>query len=884
LYGLYGIESKIFLLDKMAQYRQKILKPKYYGGPIMDMVVTDPLFCLETMTQIVSKDRETVPFVFNEPQLRYWYNRTHRDIILKARQIGFSTEVMGLFLHDTMFTPNTRSTIVAQTEKVATQLFSRVLFMFNSIPEEVRPTIHGHGNRKELFFPKINSTFSIGSSEARGFGRGDTIQNLHCLHPDVMILGEHGVIKKISEVGVPTKTWDGELISIHVRMNPKQPIITTPDHLILTKKGWKRADEISTSDKIAQERRRIGSKEVLLNSDIGWIIGMFLSEGSTQPNGNAIIFTLSLKEEDFAARIRMFFNANLKKEKKYNRIRVSVYDKKWHDYLRENFYLNPNSGHDKIIPDWVFDTNKKFCDGIIRGCLDGDGCNRKDQNTYVSKRPQLTYQLRDLICALGYGWCSVTKSLDVEKRGHPWKKGKVYESYRLRMLGATLKKFRGESLPETTTQKAYERKKSKNSRGYKFGKQEFVGERVIKSKILFGQRYEIKNDFVYQNVWKIEKVSYRGQLYDMINQPDGQFRTITGVVKNCTEVSLATWDKDFLDGLLESVPKRGRVVLESTARGEGGVFYDMYFDAKNGKNEYKIHYYRWFELPEYTEPLLIPKEDFIATYDYEEQELVNKYNLTPEQINWRRFKKNRLRGMFVQEYPEWDDEDAFIKTGSPIFDIDLLRARDRELVEQSPTQITLGGELYVYRYGQPGAKYIISVDTSEGDIHSDFGAAVVTRYLPLPVEQCALLHGRWSPDILSEKVYKLAKAYNYGTIAVERNNHGHAVLLNLANGIVRKGAVAYPPYPHLYIGPDKKLGWHTGPLSKPQMMNELDRAIRSEELVINSKPFILEARRVVAIKGGGYGVPPTVGNDDIVCAQAIGLMCIGGGDIDFDFI
>jgi len=590
---------------------------------------------------------------------------------------------------------------------------------------------------------------------------------------------------------------------------------------------------------------------------------MFLSEGSAQPDGNSIVFTLSSKEEDFAERIMMFFNASWKKEKKYNRIRVNVYNKEWHDYFRENFYLNPNYSHDKIIPDWVFSTNKSFCEGIVRGCLDGDGCDRKDQNTFVSKRPQLTYQLRDLICALGYGWCSITKSVDIEKRGQPWKKGKIYESYRLRILGATIRKYRKETIPETTIP---------------------IFQICSLSVYKISQRYEMSKGFVYQDVWKIEKVKYTGQLYDMINQPDNQFRTVAGVVHNCTEVSLATWDKDFLDGLLESVPKRVRVLLESTARGEGGVFYDMYFDAKNGKNEYKIHYYRWFELPEYTEPLLIPKEDFIATYDYEEQELVNKYNLTPEQINWRRFKKNRLRGMFVQEYPEWDDEDAFIKTGSPIFDIDLLRARDRELVEQSPTQITLGGELYVYRYGQPGAKYMISVDTSEGDIHSDFGAAVVTRFLPLPVEQCALLHGRWSPDILSEKVYKLAKAYNYGTIAVERNNHGHAVLLNLANGIVRKGVVAYPPYPHLYVGPDKKLGWHTGPLSKPQMMNELDRAIRSEELVINSKPFILEARRVVAIKGGGYGVPPTVGNDDIVMAQAIGLMGIGSGNIDFDFI
>jgi hypothetical protein len=518
-------------LTAPVNFRPKMQQRQY--GPVYKHCVEDPLFTLETMAQIVDKEsRQTIPFIFNYPQLKYYYNRTFRDIILKPRQLGFSTEVMGLFLQDTMFTPNTRSLIVAQSEKVATQLFARVRFMYNSLPEEVKPPIHGPGNRKELYFDSINSIFSIGSAEVRGFGRGDTIQNLHC-----------------------------------------------------------------------------------------------------------------------------------------------------------------------------------------------------------------------------------------------------------------------------------------------------------------------------------------------------------------TEVSLPTWDKEFLDGLLESVPKKGRVVLESTARGEGGVFYDMYQEAKNNPDaEYKSHFFRWFEEKGYAEPVLEDIDDFVASYDYEELELVKRYNLAPEQINWRRIKKARLRAMFVQEYPEWEDDDAFIKTGSPIFDIDLLKARDAQLPEQNPHLITLGGELYVYRSGEPGAQYVVGVDTSEGDIHSDFAAAVVLRYNPLPVEQVALLHGRWSPDILSEKVYKLARGYNWAQIAVERNNHGHAVLLNLGNGIVRKGVVAYPPYSKLYVGPDKKLGWHTGPLSKPQMISELDRAIRSEELVINSKPFIKEARKVVAIKGGGFGVPPNVGNDDIVMANAIALMAIGSGQFDFDFI
>jgi len=337
---------------------------------------------------------------------------------------------------------------------------------------------------------------------------------------------------------------------------------------------------------------------------------------------------------------------------------------------------------------------------------------------------------------------------------------------------------------------------------------------------------------------------------------------------------------------LESVPRNGRVVLESTARGEGGVYYDFYFDAKRGRNEFRAHFYRWWEHKEYREllPEGISHNAFIDGYDYEERELVKAYGLSPEQMRWRQIKKARLRFLFGQEYPEWEDEDAFIKSGTSVFDSSWLKQRDDQLPEQSPAQIWLGGDLFLYRVASPGCKYIIGMDCSEGDVNSDFTAAIVNRVYPLPVEQVALLHGRWTPDIASEKVYKLARAYNNAIIAVERNNHGHAVLLNLGNGIVRNGVVVYPSWPHLYVGVDKKLGWNTTPLSKNQMVQELDRVMRSSELVVNSKPFIKEARRFVTLKGGGYGVPKAMGNDDIVIAQAIASMAAVSGHFEWGFI
>ena len=347
-----------------------------------------------------------------------------------------------------------------------------------------------------------------------------------------------------------------------------------------------------------------------------------------------------------------------------------------------------------------------------------------------------------------------------------------------------------------------------------------------------------------------------------------------------TEVSHPYYKEEFLIGLMESVPRSGRIVLESTARGEGNIFHRYYLDAKEGFNEFKTHYYRWFEHKEYREPLL-PGEHL--SYDQEEEELVRKHKLTPQQIKWRRVKKSRLGKLFIQEYPELEDDDSFIKSGSPVFDVEILKARDNELLEQNPTEIWLGGDLFIYRIAEAGARYVVGCDTSEGDINSDFSAAMVLRSFPLPVEMVALLHGRWTPDIFSEKAYRIGLAYNKASIVVERNNHGHAVLLNLNNGIVRQGVVKYPPYPQIFIGPDKKLGWLTSSISKPQMLQELDRAIRNGQLVLNSKAFISEARRFAFQKGDKMGA--TAGNyDDIVMASALALMGIAAGGFDFAFV
>lgn len=361
----------------------------------------------------------------------------------------------------------------------------------------------------------------------------------------------------------------------------------------------------------------------------------------------------------------------------------------------------------------------------------------------------------------------------------------------------------------------------------------------------------------------------------------GRGKTINNL--HLSEVASPSYNDTFVMGILEAVPRTGTIILESTAQGEGNMFHRYFIGATEKVNEFTGHYYRWFELEEYQIPLY-PGEEKSFHLSVEEQNLKNKYGLSLAQMKWRREKQARLGNRFVQEYPEDDWDEAFIKSGSPVFDTVWLNARDKDLPEQFPAEIWLGGDLYIYKIVEPGARYVVGADTSEGDINSDYSSAMVLKISPLPVEQVALLHGRWTPDVFSEKLWRIGRAYNNAMIAVERNNHGHAVLQNLANGIMRRGEVKFPPYSTIFVGPDKKLGWLTTNLSKPQMLQELDRALRADEIIINSKKFINEAKKYSFLKGSSMGA--STGNyDDIVMAMAIAVIAsITGSGFQFSFV
>jgi len=112
----------------------------------------------------------------------YYDHRTRRDVILKPRQLGFSTQICGLFFADTLLRPNTTSVIVAHDTDSSEKIFRIVQLFWERLPEDERQRmgVPRFSNRREFLWPNINSHFFVGTAGALTFGRGQTINNLHC--------------------------------------------------------------------------------------------------------------------------------------------------------------------------------------------------------------------------------------------------------------------------------------------------------------------------------------------------------------------------------------------------------------------------------------------------------------------------------------------------------------------------------------------------------------------------------------------------------------------------------------------------------------------------------------------------------------------------------
>lgn len=346
---------------------------------------------------------------------------------------------------------------------------------------------------------------------------------------------------------------------------------------------------------------------------------------------------------------------------------------------------------------------------------------------------------------------------------------------------------------------------------------------------------------------------------------------------HATEIAYWEYAGQTWNAILECIPDGGdsEIVIESTANGTApnverdkrdlknaagpALFAWLYKDAKAGLNGFQPLFFEWFKTSEYRAELE-PGEAF-APKDEEETWLVD-HGVTPEQIQWRRNKlAKKDADTFAQEYPK-DDVSCFLVSGRTFFDKKANAALILLCVAPAHTVPIRGsgahGEIRFWAFRNPAATYVVAADTSEGTGGDPCAAHVYERETS---RHMATLDGQLKPIVFAKWLAWLGKAFGKALIGVERNNHGHAVLLALAE-IER--------YSPIFKDRDGKLGWLTHEVTRTPALDKLEEAHR-EGIWKTHDQVVLDQFHTFVVTDRGKAEASRGAHDEHPICAAIGL-------------
>lgn len=159
----------------------------------------DPKIYIPSFLKIRTKEGELKNFIPNKPQKKLRdtiaelrdNNKPVRIIILKARQMGFSTYTEADCFHQTVTNTMFNSTIIAHEEQASQNLYNMFKRYHENLPEVLTP-MRKRNNAKELLFenptsddlekrrnPGLQSSVKVATAKNTATGRSQTINYLH---------------------------------------------------------------------------------------------------------------------------------------------------------------------------------------------------------------------------------------------------------------------------------------------------------------------------------------------------------------------------------------------------------------------------------------------------------------------------------------------------------------------------------------------------------------------------------------------------------------------------------------------------------------------------------------------------------------------------------
>jgi hypothetical protein len=345
------------------------------------------------------------------------------------------------------------------------------------------------------------------------------------------------------------------------------------------------------------------------------------------------------------------------------------------------------------------------------------------------------------------------------------------------------------------------------------------------------------------------------------------------------------------------------IILESTANGASGDFYERYQNAisfedfKAGRNGFIKVFYPWFAFPDLVMPPESEGISGVEDMDAEEIVLMERHSLSLEQVAWMRYsireECNRDFDKFREDYP-FDEESAFLNSGRSQFDMEVVNAWARRAKYQTfesgflsrqehDGQVgfhaaTQGGDILIYERPKEGFAYMVACDPATGKSQTvvadpDASSILVFRqaYIDSVTREAvpAKLVARVvppcfdNPDQVAGHIDRLSAYYGRCIVALEVNQ-GLSVLEYLKNA----GVPLYQRIVPSAKTNSKEQQYGFKLMSGDQRKTVIDRltaAIREDRLDIPCPHVCDQLRTFVVDKNGRAAASSGHHDDDVMC-------------------
>lgn len=294
----------------------------------------------------------------------------------------------------------------------------------------------------------------------------------------------------------------------------------------------------------------------------------------------------------------------------------------------------------------------------------------------------------------------------------------------------------------------------------------------------------------------------------------------------------------LLDAVEPTVNDGGRLVLISTSNKDKpeSHFKAIYRNAVEGKNAYTPLFLPWGARP-------------TRDQDWYEEQKRDKFNNT-----------GSLDSLY-QEYPETVEQALAPRSLNKRIPFNWLQQCyvSMDAIEipaphfPKPPSIP---KLKIYQLPFMRKKYCISGDPAEGNPTSDESSCHVIDVET--GEECANLIGLFEPETFADYIADIAIWFNHASAMIERNNHGHAVLVVLRRRKIK-----------IMQGHDGKPGWLSSPKGKAMLYARAASCFQHGEVTIHDFGTLTQLQ---SIEGNTLRAPEGQFDDR---ADSFAMACCG---------